>query len=180
MCFFSNNVNSSHFLSVMLYYVVNGANIIILAFFVFTFLLCHSDIESNRGPKGIKIKLSICHQKLNSISAHNFSKITQLKAHNSIYKHDFNCLSETYLDSSTALDNSLQIEGYNLVRADHPNDVKRGGVCIYYRESLPVRVISIPYLKEAALLELVQNKKKLYQQFIVHPVKLMMNLTNFC
>ena len=180
MCFFSNNVNSSHFLSVMLYYVVNGANIIILAFFVFTFLLCHSDIESNRGPKGIKIKLSICHQKLNSISAHNFSKITQLKAHNSTYKHDFNCLSETYLDSSTALDNSLQIEGYNLVRADHPNDVKRGGVCIYYRESLPVRVISIPYLKEAALLELVQNKKKLYQQFIVHPVKLMMNLTNFC
>ena len=180
MCFFSNNVNSSHFLSVMLYYVVNGANIIILAFFVFTFLLCHSDIESNRGPMGIKIKLSICHQKLNSISAHNFSKITQLKAHNSIYKHDFNCLSETYLDSSTALDNSLQIEGYNLVRADHPNDVKRGGVCIYYRESLPVRVISIPYLKEAALLELVQNKKKLYQQFIVHPVKLMMNLTNFC
>ena len=126
MCFFSNNVNSSHFLSVMLYYVVNGANIIILAFFVFTFLLCHSDIESNRGPMGIKIKLSICHQKLNSISAHNFSKITQLKAHNSIYKHDFNCLSETYLDSSTALDNSLQIEGYNLVRADHPNDVKRG------------------------------------------------------
>ena len=180
MCFFSNNVNSSHFLSVMLYYVVNGANIIILAFFVFTFLLCHSDIESNRGPMGIKIKLSICHQKLNSISAHNFSKITQLKAHNSIYKHDFNCLSETYLDSSTALDNSLQIEGYNLVRADHPNDVKRGGVCIYYRESLPIRVISIPYLKEAALLELVQNKKKLYQQFIVHPVKLMMNLTNFC
>ena len=177
MCFFSNNVNSSHFLSVMLYYVVNGANIIILAFFVFTFLLCHSDIESNRG---LKIKLSICHQKLNSISAHNFSKITQLKAHNSIYKHDFNCLSETYLDSSTALDNSLQIEGYNLVRADHPNDVNRGGVCIYYRESLPVRVISIPYLKEAALLELVQNKKKLYQQFIVHPVKLMMNLTNFC
>ena len=68
------------------------------------------------------------------------------------------------LESSTILnDNSLQIEGYNLVRADHPNDVKRGGVCIYYRESLPVRVISIPYLKEAALLELVQNKKKLYQ-----------------
>ena len=30
------------------------------------------------------------------------------------------------------------------VRADHPNDVKRGGVCIYYRESLPVSVISLP------------------------------------
>ena len=59
--FFSNNINSSHFLTMMLYYVVSGANIIILAFFAFTFLLCHSDIESNRGPKGIKIKLYICH-----------------------------------------------------------------------------------------------------------------------
>ena len=35
--------------------------------------------------------------------------------------------SETYLESSTNLnDNSLQIEGYNLVRADHPNDIKKG------------------------------------------------------
>ena len=32
---FSNNVNSSHYLSVMLYYVVNGASIIILAFLDF-------------------------------------------------------------------------------------------------------------------------------------------------
>ena len=67
---------------------------------------------------------------------------------------------KTYLDSSAPLnDNSLQIEGYNLVRADHPNDVKRGGVCIYYREPLPV---SKPYLKEAVLLELVQNNNKIF------------------
>ena len=159
---FSNNVSSSHFLSMMLYYVVNGANIIILACLcIFTFLLCHGDIESNLGPKRIKPNcLSICYWKLNSISAHNFSKIAQLKACNSIYKHDLICLSETYLDLSAPLhDNSLQIEGYNLVREDHPNDLKRGGVYIYYRESLPFGVMSIPYLKEAVLLELVKNKK---------------------
>ena len=71
--------------------------------------------------------------------------------------------SETYLESSTNLnDNSLQIEGYNLVRADHPNDIKKGGVCIYFRESLPV--IAIPYLKEVVLLELVQNDEKYMYQ----------------
>ena len=48
---FSNIVNTSHFLSMMLYYVFNGANIIciiviILAFlYIFTFLLCHDDWE---------------------------------------------------------------------------------------------------------------------------------------
>ena len=48
-----------------------------------------------------------------------------------MYKHDFICLSETYLDSPTP-DRLLEIDGYILVRADHPNNIKRGGVCIYY------------------------------------------------
>ena len=49
------------------------------------------------------------------------------------------CLSETYRDSSTP-DGLLEIDRYNLVHVDHPNNIKRGGVCIYYKESLPVRV----------------------------------------
>ena len=52
------------------------------------------------------------------------------------------------------------MEGYKLIRADHPNNIKRGGVCIYYKESLPVRVISIPYFNEALLLEMSCNNKK--------------------
>ena len=168
---FSNNVNSSHFLSMMLYYAVNEANIITLAFvYIFTFLLGHADIESNMGPKIIKSNyLSIWHWNLNSVSAHNFSKILQLKAYDFICKHDFICLSETYLDSSAPLnDHFLQIEGYNLIQADHPNEVKREGVCIYYRESLSVTVISIPYLKEVVLLELVQNNNKICISVVYH------------
>ena len=44
---------------------------------------------------------SVCYWNLNSLSAHNFSKFTQLKSYISMYKHDFICLSETYLDSLT-------------------------------------------------------------------------------
>ena len=76
-----------------------------------------------------------------------------------MYKQDFICLSETYLDSLTS-DRLLEIDGYILVRADHPNNIKRGGVCIYYKESLPVRVISLPFPKEALLLEMTYNNKK--------------------
>ena len=65
-----------------------------------------------------------------------------------MYKHDFICLSETYLVSSTP-DDLPKIDGYNLVRADHPSNIKRNGVCIYYKQSLPVPVISLRYLKEA-------------------------------
>ena len=73
-----------------------------------------------------------------------------LKAYNAIYKYDFICLSETYLDSWIPSDHvSLDLEGCKLIRAGHPNNVKRGGVCIYYEESLPVRVINLLYLQEA-------------------------------
>ena len=117
----------------------------------------HGDI--NPGPKNLKNKLlSVCHCNLNSLTAHNYSKLAQLKAYISLHKCDFICLSETYLDSTTP-DNLLEIDGYNLVRADHPNNIKRGGVCIYYKESLPVRVISLLYLKQAPLLEMNDNKK---------------------
>ena len=50
---------------------------------------------------------------------------------------------------STVRSSFLRLEGYKLVRADHPNNVKRGGVCIYYKESLPDRVIKLPHRQEA-------------------------------
>ena len=126
-------------------------------FFVLS-LQCHGDIEKNPGPRKLKKKsLSVCHWNLNSLPAHNFSRLTQLKAYISMYKHDFICLSETYLDSSVS-DSLLKIDGYNLVRADHPDDTKR--VCIYYKESLPVRVINLSYFTEALLLEMTYHNKK--------------------
>ena len=129
--------------------------------FILAVLLCHGGIEINPGPKKFKKNsLSVCHWNLNNLSAHNFSKLTQLKAYTSIYKDDFICLSETYLDSSIP-DSLLEIDGYDLICSDHPNDIKRGGICIYYKESLPVRAINIPYLKETLLLEMTCNNKKM-------------------
>ena len=129
--------------------------------YVFILLRCHGDTELNPDPKKSKENiLSVCHWNRNSITAHNFSKLTQLKAYVSTYKNDFICLSETYLDSSIP-DDMIEIEGYNLIRADHPNNIKRGGVCIYYKESLPVRIISLPFLNEALLLEMSCYNKKI-------------------
>ena len=122
--------------------------------YIFLLLQCHGDIEVNPGPQKLKPKsLLVCHWNLNSLSAHNFSKLTQLKAY-------IICLSETYLDS-TIPESLLEIDGYNLVRPDHPNNVKRGGVCVYYKELLPVRDISLPYFKEALFLEMTDNNKKI-------------------
>ena len=143
----------------LFYYYLEGEHItVITLLYIFVLLLCHGDIEPNPGPKKLKKNPFLSAIGI-SITSHNFSKLTQLKAYISMYKHDFICLSKTYLDSSTP-DRLLEIDGYVLVRADYPNNIKRGGVCIYYKESLPVRVTGLPYLKETLLLEVTYNNKK--------------------
>ena len=54
---------------------------------------------------------------------------------------------EFFLDTSIPTENNnLKISGYKIVRADHPNNVKRRGVCAYVRESLPDHNFSNSYL----------------------------------
>ena len=105
-------------------------------------ILC-GDVEVNPGP-GQWTSLSFCHWNLNSISAHDFVKVSLLEAYNAIHKFDRICLSETFLNSFLQNDDdSLVLNGYKLVRADNPSDLKRGGVCIYFKESLPIKVLNV-------------------------------------
>ena len=70
------------------------------------------------------------------------------------------CVSETYLDSSVSNDEKdISIKGYSLVRADHSSNTKRGRICIYYKESLGVRIIDIPNLTESILCQITINNK---------------------
>ena len=95
-------------------------------------MIC-GDIEINPGPRKDE-NLSIFHWNLNSISAHNFVKFSSLQAFNSVHNFDLICISETFLDSSVAIDDSdLNFNGYNLMRSDHPSAVKKGGICIFYK-----------------------------------------------
>ena len=115
------------------------------------------DIEINPGPKSnaLNWRFSTCHWNLNSISAHMFTKVSLLSAYISVHKFDIICLSEFYLNSEIPSDDeNLEIPGYNLVREDHPSNSKRGGVCVYYKSSLPFRVINLKYLQESTSFEL--------------------------
>ena len=62
------------------------------------------DIEFNPGPKPDSSQsFSICHWNLNSMLAHNYSKISFLTAYISIHDFDIICLSETCLTSTTEI-----------------------------------------------------------------------------
>ena len=63
------------------------------------------------------------------------------------------CISETCLDCTVAADDKdLVIEDYeDIVHADHPSNLKKGDICIYYKESLAVQLINVNYLSEQGI-----------------------------
>ena len=149
--------------------VVGFAFGFLLNFFVILYsyyiLLTHGDIEVNPGPKkNCSNSFSFCHWNLNSLTAHNYVKLSSLQAYNSVYKHDVICLSETYLDNSILSgERDLNFPGYKLVTADYPENVKRGGICIYFKESLSMRFLDVPSnLDECLLCELSYKNKKCF------------------
>ena len=114
------------------------------------------DVEENAGPKPSSSQsFSICHWNLNSISAHNYIKLSPLRAYISTHKLDVICIYGTYLKSYTStVDENLEIVGYTLFEANHPSDTKRGGVCIYYIGSLAFRLLDICYLEKCINFEI--------------------------
>ena len=84
-----------------------------------------------------------------------------MTAYISIPDFDIICLSETHLTSTTDIsDENLKIPGYIMYRADHPSDIKRGGVCIYYKPMLPLKVLSTNFLRECINFEVSVGNKK--------------------
>ena len=116
--------------------------------------MTHGDIEVNPGPKkNCSTNFSFCHWNLNSLSAHNCVKFSSLQAYNIVYKHDVICLSETYIDNSVLSDESdMNFPRYKLVRADYPGNAKRGGICIYFKESISLRFLHVPSNLDECLL----------------------------
>ena len=102
------------------------------------------DIETNPGPRlNLNNHFTICHWNLNTISTHNFTEIQLLIDKLLVDKFDTVCLFGTYLNPIFPLDDdSLDIPDYIMVRADPLASNKRGGGCMYYKNCLPLKLVS--------------------------------------
>ena len=120
-------------------------------------IILSGDIETNPGPKHSFSRpgLKICHWNLNSLSSNMYKKVSLLSAFISVHKLDIICVSETYLNSETSPDDdNLEILGYNIIRKD----------CIYYKNTLPFKIIKRKYLQECITFEIRIGRK--YCKFI--------------
>ena len=119
-------------------------------------LLLDGNVHKNPGP------LSICHWNLGGFPTDNFLKKTLLHAFLCVNNFDIIVLGESHLTSKIN-DNDLEIDGYSFERCDHPDDVPRGGIIIYYKSSLPcIFKPELTNLRETLVLQVKIDSKKCF------------------
>ena len=59
-----------------------------------------------------------------------------IEAYNSVYNYDLIGIVETHLDNTVNKDR-LALDGYTFIQDNHPRNVKRGGIGLYIKDSLP-------------------------------------------
>ena len=125
---------------------------------VFSTVMLSGDVETNPGPE----TLDFCCWNLNSISAHDFLRVSLIEAYNSIYNYDLIGIVETHLDSNVE-EERLALNGYSFIKDNHPQNVKRGGVGLYIRDSLASKRRSdLVTLPECIVYEIQVNRKKYF------------------
>ena len=144
-------------------------------YFYATCLICHTlhlqwttyltilrsgDIETNPGPE--HSTFNFCSWNLNSIFAHDFTRVSLIEAYNAVYNYDLIGIVETHLDS-TVDGSRLDLTGYSFFKSNHPNNVKRGGVGLYVKDSFPAKsrpdLVTLP---ECIVCEVQLDKKKYF------------------
>ena len=96
------------------------------------------DIHPNPGQFDNNLKF--CHWNLNRVCARDKIKIPLLEAYNSIFHSDLMVLSKTYVNE-TVKNEDIIIDGFSteIFRSYHPSGDKQDGVCVYFKENLPVK-----------------------------------------
>ena len=81
-----------------------------------------------------------------------------------------------------AMKSMLKLEGCELIRSDHPSDTKRGGVCIFYKNHLPlVKKDDISQLSECLVCEINKKSSKSFITCLYRsPSQSKDKITEFC
>ena len=131
-----------------------------------------ADIENNPGP-GRRFStgtptttytdnfFSFCNWNLNTLSKNEFQRVSLLEAHNTHFKYDIISLWETSLNMETKMPENI-LKGYNFFSADHPSGERKGGVGIFYKETLPLKIRQDLSFEECIVTELSLGRKKIF------------------
>ena len=132
-------------------------------------VLLSPDIHPNPGPVDSNNNfsegfLSFCNWNLNTLSKDDFYRITLMEAHNTQHNYDIISLCETSLNDTLQVPENA-LPGYKFHSCNHPDGERNGGVGIFYKETLPLRIRQDLSFDECIVSELIFGRKTIF--FIV-------------
>ena len=122
-------------------------------------MLSH-DIHQNPGPPANSY-LTFMSWNLNSLAKDNFHRLKLLEAQNSIFNYDLIYLSETSLNDSVVLPPEY-FPDCTFIPTNKPDGTRHGGVGLYYKTSLPLKVRNDLAFDESIVVELNFCRKKMF------------------
>ena len=126
-----------------------------------------SDIHKNPGPMVDPNKkyncgfLSFGNWNLNTLSKDVFHRISLPEANNTLFNYDFISLCETSLNDSLKVAENI-LNGYIYHGCNHPSGKKQGGVGIFYKSSLSLKIRNGLSFDECIVTELRFGRKNIF------------------
>ena len=128
-------------------------------------LILSGSVEINPGPTDpIMKKKSLAVWNLDSLSARDFARIPLIEAFQSTYNFDVLGICESMLTKKHT-NEDLLIEGFSPdpFRSDKAVDMRHGDVCLYFKESLPIKQRrDLERLPETIVAEIKLKRKKIF------------------
>ena len=124
-------------------------------------ILLSNDVQLNPGPPNHNNLLHFMSWNLNSLAKDNFQRVRLLEAHNSNFNYDLISICETSLNDSVELPDIL-LNDYTFVSSNNPANTKHGGVGLFFKNSLPVKVRDDLSFSESIVIELNFGRKKIF------------------
>ena len=120
-------------------------------------ILSH-DVHQNPGPM-TNSYFTFVSWNLNSMSKDDFHSLKLLQ--NSIFNYDLISLCETSLNDAVVLPDGY-LSDYTFISSNKPDNTRHGGVGLYYKTSLPLKVRNDLAFDESIVVELNFGRKKIF------------------
>jgi len=152
---------TGHIIHMNLAYLCNNPHVTFSLWYILLRLKLSSDVHPNPGPVDATNNfsggfLSFCNWNLNTLSKEDFYRITLLEAHNS--NHNYDIISLTSLNDAVQVPENA-LPGYKFHSCNHPDGNRSGGVGIFYKETLPLRIRQDLSFEEYIVTEMIFGRK---------------------
>ena len=105
--------------------------------------------------------ITFCNWNVNTLSKDDFHRVSLIEANNTIFDYDIISLCETSLNNSVSVPENA-LNGYIYHPCNHPSGEKKGGVGIFYKACLPLKIREDLSFQECIVTEMRFGRKKIF------------------